>query len=335
MGEATKIQWTDHTFNPWRGCTKVHTGCKNCYAATNARRNPELFGEWGDDGTRVVASDDMWKQPIRWNREAQKAGERRKVFCSSLADVFEDRPELVEWRRGLFELIDSTPWLDWQLLTKRPENVRRMWPRCPDCGYTPQDAADHMDHAICESRGGKGHFRPNVWIGTSISDQETADKYVPELLRLRDLTPSLFLSVEPLVGPVDLLYPEALFPSGPRYCCSGHDCGCAGRPIDPPLVCGGTSDSWIDWVIVGGESGTAARPCDVAWIRSLVRDCKSADVPVFVKQLGAVAVETVRGPDEDYDERELRLKHPKGGDPDEWPEDLRVRQFPRLERSVV
>lgn len=385
MGADTKIQWTGDTFNMWRGCTKVHEGCKFCYAEREAKRFPKNRGVWGPNGTRIVASEDMWRNPLKWNREAQEAGERRKVFCASLADVFEDwngpmmdtkgqvwikPPSDLEshhtnwqladpddmqrdpqgWRLvtmhdvrlRLFKVIDATPWLDWQLLTKRPENVRRFWPtllRCRECKSDQVHPLeiDGVRETSCPDCGAidSYDFRPNVWIGTSISDQETADEYVPQLLTLRDLTPCLFLSCEPLVGPVDLMYPESLFPSGPRYCCSGHDCGCAGHPIDPPLICGGTSDSWIDWVIVGGESGTSARPCDVAWIRSLVRDCKSADVPVFVKQLGSVAVEAVRGPDDEYDERELRLNDPKGGDPDEWPDDLRVREFPRLERKVA
>lgn len=338
MAENTKIEWCTHTWNVWRGCEEVHTGCENCYAKQMALRNPKQLGTWGPDGERVSGADAMWNAPLRWQRKAEKTGQRVSCF-PSMMDPFEDRPDLVPWRERMMGIIDQCWMVDFLLLTKRPGNVRRMWPMKE--GPTAVDLLGplpSLDNGVPWSDGDRTNdFRSNVWIGTSISDQETADKYVPELLKLRDLTPCLFLSCEPLVGPVDLMYPKSLFPSGPRYCCSGHDCGCAGRPIDPPLICGGTSDSWIDWVIVGGESGTSARPCEVGWIRSLVRDCKSADVPVFVKQLGAAC----RGDQPlilDDDETSpparmpLWLKHPKGGDPNEWPEDLRVREFPRLER---
>lgn len=170
MAEKTKIEWTDHTFNPWRGCMKVHAGCAHCYAESQSKRNPGMLGVWGDSGTRVVGSEEMWSQPGKWNKAAEKSGERRRVFCASMADVFEDwagpltnanghvlfpgncltnpwrdsgNPEtekpltLNDVRRRLFALIDETPWLDWQLLTKRPENVRKMWPITPSPGSSP------------------------------------------------------------------------------------------------------------------------------------------------------------------------------------------------------
>lgn len=183
MGAETKIEWCDHTFNPWRGCTKVSEGCKNCYADTLSKRNPGSLGIWGQNGTRVVASEAMWQKPLKWNFDAQLAFEywsqrcddnkpaycRPRVFCASLADIFEDwdgcptfpdgsaviqcrncckfvksgsdghgnccgkcgsgAVEMVSLdhvRRRLFALIDATPNLDWLLLTKRPENIRRM-----------------------------------------------------------------------------------------------------------------------------------------------------------------------------------------------------------------
>src|SRR5262245_49606753 len=119
--ENSKIQWTDHTFNVWRGCEKVSPGCAHCYAETMSRRNPAVLGEWGKHGTRVIASEAMWREPLKWDRQARAAGVRKRVFCASLADVFEDRPELVAPRERLFRLIEDTPNLDWQLLTKRPE----------------------------------------------------------------------------------------------------------------------------------------------------------------------------------------------------------------------
>jgi len=348
MGADSKIQWTDHTFNPWRGCSKVHTGCANCYAETLSNRNPGTLGVWGKDGTRVLASAAMWREPIKWNRQAHDAqawastyskvdAPRPRVFCASLADVFEDWTgpmsdskggvavdrdqstlRMNDARKMLFDLIDATPNLDWLLLTKRPENVLRMWPTI------------------------FGNQRHNVWLGTSISDQATADKAVPELLKCRDLSPVLFLSAEPLVGPVDLLYPPSLFPDGPRYCCNGRECGCAGMPVDPwPWFY--PRGEGIDWVIVGGESGHGARSYCTEWAASIIDQCKAAGAPVFHKQLGAMpfTLNKPHGwPDGTSFSKEYHnvfgdcwlatLKDAKGGDMSEWPESLRVREFPAV-----
>jgi protein gp37 len=128
MAENSNIEWTHHTFNPWIGCTKVSDGCKNCYAENLMDKR---YGrvKWGPQGTRVRTSEANWKKPLKWNREAEAKGERHRVFCASLADVFEDKPdqpEMEQWRLELLELIIKTPYLDWLLLTKRPENVRGM-----------------------------------------------------------------------------------------------------------------------------------------------------------------------------------------------------------------
>jgi protein gp37 len=213
----------------------------------------------------------------------------------------------------LFALIDETPWLDWQLLTKRPENVRKMWPvarRYPD--------PSPMGGARAATR--PDYFRQNVWIGTSISDQATADKYVPELLKLRDLSPLLFVSAEPLLGPVRL----------DQVQCEGLveiDALRGRHGLKRPLQ--GKSPA-VDWVIGGGESGPKARPCDVAWIRSVVQQCRDSDVPVFVKQMGAVSYEKTLDDIGEWKYAAFPLEDHKGGDPDEWPEDLRVREFPAL-----
>lgn len=187
----TKIEWTSYrrpdgsmvpgyTFNPWRGCTKVSAGCANCYAETMSKRNPEVLGIWGDNGTRAVATESYWRQPLKWNREAEKAGKRRRVFCASLADVFERRSELEQPRGGLFRLIAETPYLDWLLLTKRPENVNYLSPWGSEAWPWPS----------------------NIWLGTSVENQEQADKRIPELLKVPARV--RFLSCEPLLGPVDL-----------------------------------------------------------------------------------------------------------------------------------
>lgn len=287
MAENTKIEWCDHSFNAWKGCRKVAPGCANCYAEALAKRLGEDFA-----GTRIKTSAAYWKQPLKWNRQAEAIANcnRPCVFCNSLADVFEDYagpvvdhkgnvlsnatfetagPDsglltLDDLRRELFALIDATPNLDWLILTKRPENIDHMWPGVPDAEV----------------------YRDNVWLLTSVSDQQTADAQIPHLLTCRDLVPVLGLSVEPLLGPVDL---------------------------SPWL-------DQLDWIIIGGESGAQARPCLEEWERSIIEQCRDAGVPVFRKQAGS---NSYRNGDH------IRYLDSKGGDIEEWPDDLRVREFPR------
>lgn len=267
MGENTTIEWTDHTFNPWIGCAKVADGCTHCYAEAFAKRYGKAV--WGPHGTRIKTSDAYWQQPISWNRSTESYPRRQRVFCASLADVFEDwdgpihdhhkeilgkpvyastQGSIAEWsgerritmkelRRDLFALIDATPHLDWLLLTKRPENILRIWPQ-----------ARHMPAGDPFKLNG---YRPNVWLLTSIATQTDADRNIPELLKCRDLVPVLGLSCEPLLGPIDL---------------SHH--------------------SPLDWIIVGGESGPHARPMHPEWARSLRDQCQTANVPFFFKQWG-------------------------------------------------
>lgn len=259
MTKNSKIEWTDHTFNPWIGCAKISDGCKNCYAeAMMDKRYGKV--KWGVQGKRIRTSAANWKKPLEWNRQifvqcvmcgwrGNKSGHafcpvcgnaecrpvRARVFCASLADVFEDkldqRKEIQHWRFDLFRLIDSTPSLDWLLLTKRPENVMDM---------LRHDWADQLPS--------------NVWIGTSVENQEQADTRIPELLKIPASV--RFLSMEPLLGEVDLI--------------SSHF----------GLLPG------IHWVIVGGESGANARPMHPAWVRSIRDQCMTARVPFFFKQWG-------------------------------------------------
>src|SRR5689334_23112101 len=121
MGENSKIEWTHHTFNPWLGCTKVSPACAHCYAEAWAKRTGIV--QWGDSAERRRTTESYWRQPLKWNAQAFESLERKRVFCASLADVFEDRPELQTWRKVLFDLIAATPYLDWLLLTKRPHNI--------------------------------------------------------------------------------------------------------------------------------------------------------------------------------------------------------------------
>lgn len=282
MGTETGISWADHTFNPWRGCVKVSAGCANCYAETLSKRNPSVLGEWGPGSRRVPAAESYWKQPLQWNRQAEKAGKRARVFCLSLGDVFEDHEALPPLRRRLGQLILDTPNLDWLLLTKRPERwreaARELWPQFDRAG-----------------------FPKNVWIGASVEDQDSANKRIPILL---DIPVKVnFLSAEPLIGPIE-------FDKADRK-------------------------RMVDWVIVGGESGPRARPCDVNWICRIVEQCREAGAAVFVKQLGSnsgIHWTWKTDPPEELFER-TPTNDPKGADPAEFRwfgEDFR--QFPSVPR---
>lgn len=175
MAKNSKIEWTHHTFNPWWGCTKISPGCDFCYAEAWALRVGSQV--WGAKAERRFFSEAHWAEPLRWNREAKDERQRRRVFCASMADVFENRPELEPWRQRLWALIEQTPWLDWLLLTKRPSLVRR---------YAPW-----VDE-----------WPLNVWLGTTVESQEWADKRLPEIVEIPAAI--RFLSCEPLLDGLSL-----------------------------------------------------------------------------------------------------------------------------------
>lgn len=350
MAEQTKIEWANATFNPWIGCTKVAPGCANCYAEADMDTRRGRV-RWGPHGTRSKTSEDYWKQPLRWNRKAEREGRRLRVFCASLADVFEDwhgsivdhngdklfrgsngktgrldefagvgvlEITMSNLRRDLFNLIDQTPWLDWMLLTKRPENIRYLWPQ----------TGVEIPHKSPPVRN-VHPYRSNVWLYTSIATQADAERNIPLLLECRDLVPRLGVSAEPLLEEINFSLKTEICDGsetgGPPGCgepvlrnvLNGWEtCGCCDEgcePVGPTL----------DHVIVGGESGPNARPCTIGHVRSIVQQCQAAGVPVFVKQLGAVPVNR-------EGERCPHIRHPKGADESEWPEDLRgLKQFPQ------
>lgn len=326
MGVETKIQWTHHTFNPWWGCQRVSPGCQHCYAETFDKR---VGGKhWGPTAPRRFFGAKHWNEPLKWARAALKAGERHRVFCASMADVFEDHPALEPERQKLWALIRATvnvEWipditedfrigrggLDWLLLTKRPENVLRMAP---------------LD------------ILPLVWVGTTVEDPERARARLLHLVwipaRVR------FVSAEPLLAQVDFTRVPVVDPdpqNGPGAWLNAL----TGHVIGPDDVL----PHHVDWVIVGGESGPGARPFDLAWARSIRDQCAAAAVPCFVKQLGAVPATEIdvtgqfrTHPTTGKRQIEMKvstlgLKDRKGGDPSEWPEDLRVRQFPEVRRG--
>lgn len=271
MSESTAIEWCDSTFNPWLGCTKVGPGCDNCYAekSTPARSQGVV---WGPNAERRRTSAGNWNLPLRWNRQHDafyaRHGRRRRVFCASLADVF-DNAVPPSWRADLFDLIEQTPNLDWLLVTKRIGNVAPMLVEVACSLFW----MDHLD---------KPRELPNVWLGITVVNQAEADRDIPKLLA----TPARvrFLSMEPLLGPVNLH-------AHLWKCCGCPDPGHGGdgfmQPPDGPTCCGHPDPAdVIDWVIAGGESGPNARPMHPDWVRSLRDQCAAAGVPFLFKQWG-------------------------------------------------
>lgn len=253
MAENTLIEWADHTFNPWTGCTKVSHGCDGCFAESWAKRSGTV--RWGVGEPRRRTTNANWRLPPKWNAQAEREGRRFRVFCASLADVFDNEvPQ--EWRDDLFRLIERTPRLDWLLLTKRVGNVaHQVWPRWMQQG-----------------------FPLNVWIGATMVDQGEVDRDARKLLALP--APVHFISYEPALGPIDVA------PWLRPYC----DAGSRPHPDGGGVTCsrcGGTGGcGGLSWVIAGGESGPRARPAHPEWFRSLRDQCMAAGVPFLFKQWG-------------------------------------------------
>ena len=210
MAKNSHIEWTNHTFNPWWGCHKVSPGCDNCYAEAWSKRVGQTL--WGQTAPRRFFGDVHWREPLKWDREANVAGVRARVFCASMADVFEDRLNLNGERTRLWSLIEQTPNLDWLLLTKRPQHITRM---------TPWGA----------------NWPINVWIGTTIENQKIANVRLPYLLSVPAAV--RFLSCEPLLGPLDL---RSWF-NRPSYnpidwVIVGGESGAHSRPMHPDWASG-------------------------------------------------------------------------------------------------
>jgi protein gp37 len=308
MAKQSKIAWCDGTVNFWIGCTKVSAGCKNCYAETFAVRTGRDV--WGPKGGREIGKA-AYRDPIKWNDhpfvecevcswrgEVGGRGDpvrcpgcdhplastghpvRRRVFTNSLSDFFEARPDLIDPRAKALEILEATPNIDWLVLTKRIHLAAWMTPSIWSKGWPS-----------------------NIWLGTSVENQATADERVPDLLAIPALI--RWLSVEPQIGPVTLTRipwtePEGFLNVGDHqgfYINAlhgrGSDAGHARR---------------IEWVIQGGESGARHRPFDIEWARSLSAECREAGVAYFLKQLGG---------------------HPdKRHDLEDFPPDLRIREYP-------
>ena len=317
MGQETGIAWTHHTANFWMGCQRVSPGCEHCYAETLVTGRMGL-PVWGPASTTErKRAKGVWRDVPAWNRAALRDGVRRRVFVSSLADIFEEHPQVAPWRAEALALLEQCTALDVQLLTKRPENIMSMVP---------------------------AHWRTawpsHVWVGTTVEDQKRAEQRIPHLLmvpaRVR------FLSCEPLIEAVNLtrvvarripgVIPGEVVIDGLRgWCGSSPD-------EDTPAARG------LQWVIVGGESGHDARTFDVAWARSIVFDCREAGVPVFVKQMGDRPTTTLPPTEvwpthcptgkgaqfhgDGFGNYRVRGLAHHGANPSEWPPELRVQEFP-------
>lgn len=341
MSEKTKIQWCDHTFNPWIGCTKVSPGCANCYAEISTPSRVRGI-EWGEGKTRERTSPANWKEPLRWNQAAAGKAIRPRVFCASLSDWLDDEVP-IEWLADLLRLIYDTPNLDWLLLTKRPENWRAKLHKIGN--DITMGVMRYGNISQWARQWIYGEPPANVWIGTTVEDQLRADQRLPELIKIPAVV--RFVSAEPLIASVDFTHVN--FPTGVCENLINTDAGPrARRVLGEDFKING-----IDWIIVGGESGPSARPCRVDWVRSIVRQCNAHSVACFVKQLGAKPLLTPcrqhyfdwtyktsnesRPDDELFTEEQtapglwrVLLKDRKGGEPSEWPEDLRVREFPKM-----
>lgn len=340
----TKIEWAERVWNPVRGCSRVSEGCRNCYAERLAARfsRPLVQDQTGEYAggdpfagfARMTREGPRWtgrvelipsnlSEPLRWRKPA-------RVFVNSMSDLFHESLPFEEIDR-VFSVMALAPQHTFIVLTKRAERMRRYvtghrlsykaFVYVAAVFVGPGCDAD----AVIDAAWGRYHDGlPNLWLGVSVEDQATADERIPHLLA----TPAAkrVVSYEPALGPVD--FEPWLGPHDESEC-----------PVSDPDCYGGNGDGHgacqrpqrVDGVIVGGESGPGARPCDVAWIRSAVEQCRDAGVPCFVKQLGANVVNSSEevGPWPVAPEEQLRMRSRKGGDPSEWPEDLRVREWPR------
>lgn len=311
MSDNSAIQWTDATWNPTTGCTKVSPGCAKCYI----ERTPpfRIHGRKFVNGhIPLELHENRLDAPLHWKKP-------RRVFVNSLSDLFHaDVPDT--FIDQVFGVMAHCPQHTFQLLTKRAERMR---------AYLSTDKArllDRLDAATDDFTHGTIEYwpLPNVWLGVSVENQHFADERIPLLLQ----TPAAvrFISAEPLLGPIDF----SMNPSG-QVLDSCDECG--HRRPNPECDACLDAPPALDWVIVGGESGPRSRPFDTDAALKVVQQCQAANVPVFVKQLGANPwVRTAKGYHAGvrawpYNVR-YHLTDKKGGDITEWPEELRVREFP-------
>lgn len=344
MSDLSPIEWTDATWNPVRGCSRVSDGCVNCYAEKIAAR----FSGPGQAYEGLVHSTGAWNgrirlipeklgEPLRWR-------EPRLVFVDSMSDLFHENVPF-EYIDRVFTVMACTTRHTYQILTKRPQRMLEYFQRLRDVDWFPEQILNAEWpgewRPMTARRGGYDNCGPlwpleNVWLGVSVENQETADERIPLLLEVPAAV--RFLSCEPLLGAIGF-----------------------------PLPCL-NSTFWrrLHWIIVGGESGRGARSCSVDQVRDIIDQATAASCPVFVKQLGARPYEfrpaEGRPPGVEHALANLGAEHPqrrwfrdwtlvhdgprsgwyryarlkdsKGGDPNEWPEELKIRQWPQS-RAVM
>lgn len=335
MGATTGISWTDATWNPIRGCSKVSPGCKHCYAAGVAarfsglskagkplafyglaKRTPE--GPAWTGAVRII--EERLEDPLRWRAP-------KRIFVNSVSDLFHENLDFGKIGR-IFAVMNDARQHTYQVLTKRPARMLEFFA-----------SASGRIHALDD----KGRVPSHIWLGVSVENQAAADERIPLLYRAP--AAARFLSCEPLLEAVKikgrlLFDPDSSF--NPADCTCGHGHGftrcpntggvsgtCHRRGCPCPGFrkrIGGPFDTGIQWVIVGGESGSRARPFDIGWARSLRDQCAVAGVSFFMKQLGAVPLETIAPGCDQF----LSTIDRAGADPAQWPEDLRIQQFPEV-----
>ncbi len=340
---STEIEWCDKVWNPVRGCSRVSAGCEHCYAMGQAHR----FSGPGKpyDGLTTIRRGkvdwagharlvpEMLDQPLRWKKP-------QRIFVNSMSDLFHESLSN-EDIAAVFMVMAACPQHTFQVLTKRPKRMLE-WFRWAD-SYVASGGPDGAIGVLMKVLGecpwplagvlvgdeaySDAAFEavdrewplPNVWLGVSVESQEQADKRIPVLLK----TPAAvrFISAEPLLGPVNLTQLKTYSVGATLR----QENALRGTGIE--FSSDGGGGQWftkkLDLVIVGGESGHGARECEVSWIRRIVSDCQRAGTPVFVKQLGAYARDQ-----DHFGAATKNLRHKKGADMSEWPEDLRVRQMP-------
>ncbi|MGJ3704591.1 phage Gp37/Gp68 family protein [Variovorax sp. AFSI2.2] len=295
MAADTKIEWTDSTFNPWIGCTQISRGCDGCYAAVSTPARTMKVG-WGAHEPRHRTSAANWALPKRWNAQATaffaQHGRRQRVFCASLADWLDNAVD-IEWLIDLLALVRLTPDIDWLMLSKRIGIWRS---RLEAAAATLRGRLERASEAAVAllrwiERWLAGDVPANVWVGATVVDQPEADRDIPRLLAVP--AAKRFLSMEPLLGPVNLWrviaphcerHPGELDADGKCPVCEGRGIWEISEPLskdEKALIRPG-----IDWVIIGGESGPGARPMHPDWARDLRDQCEAHHVPFLFKQWG-------------------------------------------------
>jgi protein gp37 len=342
----TAISYCDFSWNPIRGCARVSPGCQSCYAEAIAARfsgGPYVCGELGDPTApfhgiaTMTPAGPRWTgdvrlieakldEPLRARRSAEKFlrqhGRKPIVFVEDMGDLFYERVP-VEWQDRVFAVMREADWFDYLVLTKRAEEMAEYVLDGERFAYVNPSGCGCLCHEGCDNTGGCEHCEdvhvwplPHVWLGVSAEDQQRADERIPHLLKLADAGWRTWISAEPLLGPINL---DGVW---------GY----------PGSADGALLARWpVHALAIGGESGHGARPCQVEWIESLVSQAQAAGVKCHVKQLGSkplidrVTAPLGIGPQRDW---WVKLRDAHGADPSEWPERLRVREWPESLRGA-